>query len=655
MAQRPAYNLVAWTFGRGSVIWRIWPAVLLHTLFAALVVYLDLSNSLRLQIPNVMLTVLGVVIGFVISYQKRMALDLIDGFAVALKHHLRGEIGIYYEDLYDLIRPLHEHDHTVEQQTAAMTTAMPPPSRAHRIASNPSLPKSAPSPTPSPGASRLRNDNLSAPHPVIPPINAYGTFQHPTKVSSSSLRQLHRTPSQTSVHSVHSPLQAARQTPRDDMLNKVSGDLIPFAGVYNAIRGWFTGKRKDSDSLPTSEEPIRKDPFALDSSQICWRAPVHPGIGSNKHRPLVAGFGENLPLEILRCLSEWYSVLEDRNTVPGTSLGSMIGLLAAMEETLSAMERILTTPLPFVYSVHIRHTVWLYLFFLPFQLVTNFQWYTVGGVCIASFIYLGFLAAGEEIEQPFGYDENDLDLDMFCQEIIHVDIERLKKSPCLNAYLEPQHHARIRSMTLTEVISAGDDSDTSEPDDAYNGFAANPPSPATNTMLSNATKTVLRNVPRAQMAASTRFTSTRLYSSTMHDNDPVVLETEKMRNLSSVQHKTSTPHSHAPGWNEHLATASEASIKADRAEGTGTPLEMQSRTVEYIQARHSPEDRVAPTAAMYSKDIVDGPLGSASGVEDTGGPQELVKKTVRQETTEFYKKQAPTASEANVKADRGEV
>jgi hypothetical protein len=33
---------------------------------------------------------------------------MVDRFAVALKHHLRGELGIYYEDLYDLVRPLHD-------------------------------------------------------------------------------------------------------------------------------------------------------------------------------------------------------------------------------------------------------------------------------------------------------------------------------------------------------------------------------------------------------------------------------------------------------------------------------------------------------------------------------------------------------------------
>jgi ion channel-forming bestrophin family protein len=47
-------------------------------------------------------------------------------------------------------------------------------------------------------------------------------------------------------------------------------------------------------------------------------------------------------------------------------------------------------------------TVWIYLFFLPFQLIDQFEWFTIPGVAIASFIYLGFIAAGEEIEQPFG-------------------------------------------------------------------------------------------------------------------------------------------------------------------------------------------------------------------------------------------------------------
>ncbi|KAG7089499.1 hypothetical protein E1B28_011179 [Marasmius oreades] len=153
-----------------------------------------------------------------------------------------------------------------------------------------------------------------------------------------------------------------------------------------------------------------------------------------------------------------------------------------------------------------------------------------------------------------------------------------------------------------------------------------------------------------------RSLSTRRYSSTMHDNDPVTLETEKQRNLSRTQHKTSTPHANAPGWNESLATSSEASVKADRSDGSPT----QAETVEYILNRHSPDDRVH-TQATFVKDVVEGPLGAkrdevsgplgtAEGREDT---ETLVKRTVREETTEV--KRGATSSEENVKADRGEI
>jgi ion channel-forming bestrophin family protein len=55
-----------------------------------------------------------------------------------------------------------------------------------------------------------------------------------------------------------------------------------------------------------------------DGLQREWSGPVHSmKVGHSKRRPRVAGDGENLPLEIVRCLSEWYSVLEDRGTVAG--------------------------------------------------------------------------------------------------------------------------------------------------------------------------------------------------------------------------------------------------------------------------------------------------------------------------------------------------
>ncbi|KAG2015047.1 hypothetical protein CC2G_008353 [Coprinopsis cinerea AmutBmut pab1-1] len=105
----------------------------------------------------------------------------------------------------------------------------------------------------------------------------------------------------------------------------------------------------------------------------------------------------------------------------------------------------------------------MYLFFLPFQLVSQFGYYTIPGVAIAAFIYLGFVAAGEEIEQPFGYDDNDLDLDLFCSEVVGSDIKHLKQSPALNVYLGPlQEDPQIihrRSMTLDSITNNTEDED----------------------------------------------------------------------------------------------------------------------------------------------------------------------------------------------------
>lgn len=101
-------------------------------------------------------------------------------------------------------------------------------------------------------------------------------------------------------------------------------DLVPFAGFFSRLKNLF---RKKPQANPEDD--------------------LHPqSETAAKHHPKMAGGGGNIPLEILRCLSEYFAALEDRGTVPGTSLGAMIAMLAALEDGLCGLERILTTPLP---------------------------------------------------------------------------------------------------------------------------------------------------------------------------------------------------------------------------------------------------------------------------------------------------------------------
>ncbi|KIJ66892.1 hypothetical protein HYDPIDRAFT_26307 [Hydnomerulius pinastri MD-312] len=147
----------------------------------------------------------------------------------------------------------------------------------------------------------------------------------------------------------------------------------------------------------------------------------------------------------------------------------------------------------------------------------------------------------------------------------------------------------------------------------------------------------------------------------MHDNDAQLLEREKRRNLSGGQHRTSTPIDNAPGWNEHLASTSEAHVKADRS--TASIHDMQRNTVDYIHARHSPDERLGPREASYVRDEVNGPLGSARvgefegvvgdgdlGLEDLdieSDGRTVTRRVVHEETT-VTRESEPTESEANV-------
>ncbi|KAF7298569.1 hypothetical protein MIND_00803600 [Mycena indigotica] len=161
----------------------------------------------------------------------------------------------------------------------------------------------------------------------------------------------------------------------------------------------------------------------------------------------------------------------------------------------------------------------------------------------------------------------------------------------------------------------------------------------------------LRLGPAKQRVTAAWLTTARL-SSTVHGNDAETLETEKSRNLKNIQHKTSTPHKHAPGWNEYLATSSEASVKADKATGA-TLSELQQSTVQHISTRHPHTAKTTDKyEASFSKENVSGPLKSAGpGEKDTDG---LVKRTVSEQKSGKWKDESEkmTGSEESVKAER---
>ena len=77
-------------------------------------------------------------------------------------------------------------------------------------------------------------------------------------------------------------------------------------------------------------------------------------------------------------------------------------------DILGACERIKKTPIPFSYAVYLKVFVTAYCILLPFGLAEPFGWMSVPLTMLISFALLGIELMGEEIEDPFGLDCNDL-------------------------------------------------------------------------------------------------------------------------------------------------------------------------------------------------------------------------------------------------------
>jgi len=137
----------------------------------------------------------------------------------------------------------------------------------------------------------------------------------------------------------------------------------------------------------------------------------------------------NLPLEILNHFSAYvHSIINNETLKIGLYQNQAITGVVALNECLVGLDRVLNTPLPIAYSIAISQITWVYVMVLPFQLYASLGWITIPGTIFAAYIILGLSAIGREIENPFGYDVNDLPLEAFCEEL-EMDIDCITAQP----------------------------------------------------------------------------------------------------------------------------------------------------------------------------------------------------------------------------------
>ena len=77
------------------------------------------------------------------------------------------------------------------------------------------------------------------------------------------------------------------------------------------------------------------------------------------------------------------------------------------------MERIKATPLPRVYTTHLRTFLLGYLLFMPLVYISHWQWGTIPAMALVAYALLGVEGAASECESPFADRDNHLAMDVY--------------------------------------------------------------------------------------------------------------------------------------------------------------------------------------------------------------------------------------------------
>lgn len=147
--------------------------------------------------------------------------------------------------------------------------------------------------------------------------------------------------------------------------------------------------------------------------------------------------GSSLPLFVLSALSRRLARWRFEGHLGELTWLPLEQSLVTMTDVLGACERIKNTPIPYSYTVLMHRIVALYCVLLPLGIADQAKWMTPFVVFFVSYALFGLDAIGEEIEQPFGHDPNDLPLSRLCK-VIETDLKNISaQAVIVEAATEP--------------------------------------------------------------------------------------------------------------------------------------------------------------------------------------------------------------------------
>lgn len=145
---------------------------------------------------------------------------------------------------------------------------------------------------------------------------------------------------------------------------------------------------------------------------------------------------------ILLLMGEWLADKRKQGLISDVVWSSLNHHLNDLSAVSGGCERIANTPLPFAYTLILHRTVYLFCIMLPFALVTDLHYMTPFLSVFVSYTFISLDTLAEELEEPFGTEDNDLPLDAICN-TIERDLQDMDEREELPEKLRPNRHYQL--------------------------------------------------------------------------------------------------------------------------------------------------------------------------------------------------------------------
>ena len=146
----------------------------------------------------------------------------------------------------------------------------------------------------------------------------------------------------------------------------------------------------------------------------------------------------NRPQAIAAAMGAQLRQAYDAGLIHPQHVGMLEHDLVLMTDIQGGCERIGSTPLPYVYRVLVHQIVGLYCFSLPFGLTHTLGWFAPAVSVLVSYAFFGLDAIGDELDNPFETDANDLPLAALTR-AIEIDLRARLGESDLPSPAEPHH------------------------------------------------------------------------------------------------------------------------------------------------------------------------------------------------------------------------